>query len=207
MYYGTNPETKKQIVMDRKNAVVSANRIICGQTGAGKTFMMQNEISHIFSETEDSVFELTDGKQLQFTLEAIQRNHAKGRKTWIFIDEIHKMLKHQQYAELLCRLADTAEQYSSILTMATQDMCSLFETETGNMFLSDVNFLTFLSLSQEQCAVLCRYFRDIVPECVVERYCGDVSCGKGIFVVESKLLNPDSVSHIEVMPFVFHADK
>lgn len=206
MYYGTDSETKKQIVMDRRNSVVSANRIICGQAGAGKTFLVQNEISHIFSETEDSVFELTDGRQLPFTFEAVQRNHAKGRKTWVFIDGISKMLKHQQYAELLCRLADTAEQYSCILTMATQDMCSLFETETGNMLLSDVNFLTFLSLSQEQREVLYRYFREIVPECVIERYCGDVPCGNGIFVMESRLLNPDSVSHIEVMPFVFYAD-
>lgn len=203
MYYGTNPETQEQTVIDRRNSAVSANRIICGQAGAGKTFLIQNEISHIFSETEDSVFELTDGNQFPFTLEALHRNHEKGRKTWIFIDEISKMLKNQEHSELLCKLADTAERYSGILTMATQDMCGLFETETGNIILSDMNFLTFLSLSQHQREVLCRYFGEIVPESVIEKYCGDVPCGNGIFILDSRLLKPDSISQIEIMPFVF----
>ena len=203
MYYGTNLETQEQIMIDRKKPVISANRIIFGQAGAGKTFLIQDEIRHIFSEEEDSVFELTNGNQLLFTLEALRRNHEKGRKTWIFIDEISVMMHKHKSAELLCKLAGTAEQYSGILTLATQDMCSLFETEAGKIILTDMNFLTFLSLTQNERKVLCRYFKEIVPECVIERYCGDVSHGNGIFVMDSKLLNPDNAQHIEVMPFVF----
>lgn len=205
LYYGTNPETQKQITIDRRNSAVSANRIICGKSGTGKTFLIHDEIKHIFAEAEDAVFELTNENQLPFTLEALQRNHEKGRKTWIFVDEISAMLYNCKSAELLCKLAGTAERYSGILTLATQDMCSLFETETGNIILTDMNFMTFLSLTQKGRKVLCRYFGEIIPECVIERYCKDVPCGNGISIMESKLLNPDSTSHIEVVPFVFQS--
>lgn len=203
MYYGTNPETQEQIIIDRRNSAVPANRIICGQAGTGKTFLVQEEIRHIFSECEDSVFDLTDAKQLPFTLEALCRNHEKGRRTWIFIDEISKMIHNDRSAELLCKLAVTAEWYSGILTVTTQDMCSLFETDTGNSILTDMNFLTFLSLTQKERKVLYRYFGELVPDCIIEQYCSDVPCGNGIFIMDSKLLNPESTPHIKVMPFVF----
>ncbi len=87
MYYGTNAETGKPIICDRRTLNEPQTRGIFGCTGSGKTTLVREEIKSILRETNDTVFvvdlfgEYTDlvsggGYLIRFTKEDVsQKNY------------------------------------------------------------------------------------------------------------------------------------
>ncbi|MCL2545753.1 MAG: ATP-binding protein [Oscillospiraceae bacterium] len=119
------------------------------------------------------VFDIKDlGKQLK-TLgmlvvldqiwNRITANRAKGRRTWVFIDEIH-LLFANEYAALYCRdLWKRARKWGAIPTGITQNVEDLITSDIARTMLSNSEVIALLAQSHTDRVELAELL-DISPE-------------------------------------------
>ncbi len=90
------------------------------------------------------------GEQLRPTalvvvLEAINNrvisNRAKGKYTWVFLDEVYLYFKFHYSAEVLYRAWKRFRKYGGILTAATQNVQECLESETAKLMFANSEFL------------------------------------------------------------------
>ena len=94
------------------------------------------------------------GKQLQSIgmlvvldniLNRITANRAKGRNTYIFIDEIYLMFQHEYSANFLFTLWKRVRKYGAFCTGITQNVDDMLQSHTARTMLANSEFIVMLN--------------------------------------------------------------
>lgn len=122
---------------------------------------------------------------LDSILNRITKNRAKGRQTFIFIDEIYLLFRHEYTANFLYTLWKRVRKYGAFCTGITQNVDDLLESLTARTMLSNSEFLIMLnqgSTDKEKLANIINISDEQMS------YIIDVSPGCGLIKVGSALV-------------------
>lgn len=122
---------------------------------------------------------------LDSILNRITKNRAKGRKTFIFIDEIYLLFMQEYSAQFLYTLWKRVRKYGAFCTGITQNVGDLLESPTAQTMLSNSEFLIMLNqaaLDREDLGKLLQISEEQM------NYITDVSPGCGLIKVGSSLV-------------------
>ena len=100
-------------------------------------------------------FDIVDlGKQLKtlgmlivldYVWNRLTENRAKGRKTWIYMDEIYLLFSNEYSANFLFELYKRARKWGGIPTGITQNVEDLLRSDTARSMLANAEFVMMLS--------------------------------------------------------------
>lgn len=127
---------------------------------------------------------------LDSILNRITRNRAKGRQTFIIIDEIYLLFQHEYSANFLFTLWKRVRKYGAYCTGITQNVEDLLQSHTARTMLANSEFLIMLNqaptdkhelaklinISDEQMS----YITDVNPGC------GLIKVGSALVPFENK---------------------
>ena len=82
---------------------------------------------------------------LDSILNRITKNRAKGRKTFIFIDELYLLFQHEYSANFLFTLWKRVRKYGAYCTGITQNVEDLLQSHTARTMLANSEFLIMLN--------------------------------------------------------------
>ena len=82
---------------------------------------------------------------LDSILNRITENRMKGRKTYIFIDEIYLLFMHEYSAQFLFKLWKRVRKYGAFCTGITQNVEDLLQSHTARTMLSNSEFIIMLN--------------------------------------------------------------
>ena len=82
---------------------------------------------------------------LDSILNRITANKAHGKKTYIFIDEIYLLFKHEYSANFLFALWKRVRKYGAYITGITQNMEDLLENYTARIMLANSELVVMLN--------------------------------------------------------------
>lgn len=82
---------------------------------------------------------------LDSILNRITANKAQGKKTYIFIDEIYLLFKHEYSANFLFALWKRVRKYGAYITGITQNMEDLLENYTARIMLANSELVVMLN--------------------------------------------------------------
>ena len=82
---------------------------------------------------------------LDSILNRISANRAKGRNTFIFIDEIYLLFQHEYSANFLFTLWKRVRKYGAFATGITQNVGDLLQSHTAKTMLANSEFIVMLS--------------------------------------------------------------
>lgn len=82
-------------------------------------------------------------------LNRITRNRAKGRTTYIFIDEIYLMFMHEYSAEFLYKLWKRVRKYGAFAIGITQNVGDLIQSHTARTMIANSEFVIMLNQAKE----------------------------------------------------------
>ena len=82
---------------------------------------------------------------LDSILNRIIENRNKGRKTYIFIDEIYLLFMHEYSAQFLFKLWKRVRKYGAFCTGITQNVEDLLQSHTARTMLSNSEFIIMLN--------------------------------------------------------------
>ena len=122
---------------------------------------------------------------LDSILNRITKNRAQGRQTFIFIDEIYLLFRHEYTANFLYTLWKRVRKYGAFCTGITQNVDDLLESLTARTMLSNSEFLIMLnqgSTDKEKLASIINISDEQMS------YIIDVSPGCGLIKVGSALV-------------------
>lgn len=72
-------------------------------------------------------------------------NKARGRKTYIFIDEIYLLFKHEYSANFLFTLWKRVRKYGAFITGITQNVEDLLQSHTARTMLANSELVVMLN--------------------------------------------------------------
>ena len=87
----------------------------------------------------------------------ITQNKARGRKTYVFIDEIYLLFQHEYSANFLFTLWKRVRKNGAFITGITQNVEDLLQSHTARTMLANSEFVIMLNQAatdREQLAVL-----------------------------------------------------
>nr|MBQ4453675.1 ATP-binding protein [Clostridia bacterium] len=93
---------------------------------------------------------------LDSILNRIIDNRKKGRKTYIFIDEIYLLFMHEYSAQFLFKLWKRVRKYGAFCTGITQNVEDLLQSHTARTMLSNSEFIIMLNQAATDRAELAR---------------------------------------------------
>ena len=93
---------------------------------------------------------------LDSILNRIIENRKKGRKTYIFIDEIYLLFMHEYSAQFLFKLWKRVRKYGAFCTGITQNVEDLLQSHTARTMLSNSEFIIMLNQAATDRAELAR---------------------------------------------------
>lgn len=82
---------------------------------------------------------------LDSILNRITSNRAKGKKTFVFIDEIYLLFKHDYSADFLFTLWKRVRKYGAYCTGITQNVDDLLQSHTARTMLANSEFIIMLN--------------------------------------------------------------
>lgn len=82
---------------------------------------------------------------LDSILNRITENRAKGRKTYVFIDEIYLLFQHHYSAEFLFKLWKRVRKYGAFITGITQNVDDLLQSHTARTMLANSELVIMLN--------------------------------------------------------------
>lgn len=82
---------------------------------------------------------------LDYVWNRITENRAKGKKTWIYMDEIYLLFANEYSSNFLFELYKRARKWGGIPTGITQNVEDLLKSETARSMLSNTEFILMLS--------------------------------------------------------------
>ena len=82
---------------------------------------------------------------LDSILNRITANKERGKRTYIFIDEIYLLFKHEYSANFVYRLWKRVRKYNAMCTGITQDVADLLQNESAESMLSNSEFIIMLN--------------------------------------------------------------
>ena len=134
------------------------------------------------------------GKQLQpigmlvvldSILNRITQNRAKGRNTYIFIDEIYLLFQHEYSANFLFTLWKRVRKYGAYCTGITQNVDDLLQSHTARTMLANSEFITMLNQASTDRIELAKLLN--ISELQMG-YITNVGAGEGLLKVGSSLV-------------------
>ena len=134
------------------------------------------------------------GKQLQpigmlvvldSILNRITQNRAKGRNTFIFIDEIYLLFQHEYSANFLFTLWKRVRKYGAYCTGITQNVDDLLQSHTARTMLANSEFIIMLNQASTDRLELAKILNlsDLQMS-----YITNVGAGQGLLKVGSSLV-------------------
>lgn len=88
----------------------------------------------------------------------INRNSAKGTATWLYIDEIHILLKSPYSRDYLITLFKLVRKQGGICTGITQNVCDLLKDDDTSTLISNSEYTMFLKQAAPDAALLLKTF-------------------------------------------------
>ena len=82
---------------------------------------------------------------LDSILNRITQNRAKGKNTYIFIDEIYLLFQHEYSANFLFTLWKRVRKYGAYATGITQNVDDLLQSHTARTMLANSEFIIMLN--------------------------------------------------------------
>lgn len=134
------------------------------------------------------------GKQLQpigmlvvldSILNRITQNRAKGRNTFIFIDEIYLLFQHEYSANFLFTLWKRVRKYGAYCTGITQNVDDLLQSHTARTMLANSEFIIMLNQASTDRLELAKLLN--ISDLQMG-YITNVGAGEGLLKVGSSLV-------------------
>ncbi len=122
---------------------------------------------------------------LDSIINRVTRNRAKGITTFIFIDEIYLLFKHEYSANFLFSLWKRARKYGANCTGITQNVEDLLQSHTARTMLSNSEFLVLLNQASNDRIELAKLLG--ISDTQMS-YVTNVSAGSGLLRVGSLLV-------------------
>lgn len=82
---------------------------------------------------------------LDYVWNRITMNRAKGKRTWIYMDEIYLLFANEYSANFLFELYKRARKWGGVPTGITQNVEDLLKSETARSMLSNTDFIMMLN--------------------------------------------------------------
>ena len=118
-------------------------------------------------------------------LNRITANRAKGRKTYIFIDEIYLLFQHEYSANFLFTLWKRVRKYGAYCTGITQNVDDLLQSHTARTMLANSEFLIMLNQASTDRIKLAELLN--ISDTQMS-YITNVGAGRGLMKVGSALV-------------------
>jgi hypothetical protein len=122
---------------------------------------------------------------LDSILNRITQNRAKGRNTFIFIDEIYLLFQHEYSANFLFTLWKRVRKYGAYCTGITQNVDDLLQSHTARTMLANSEFIIMLNQSSTDRIELGRLLN--ISDLQMS-YITNVGAGQGLLKVGSSLV-------------------
>ena len=122
---------------------------------------------------------------LDSILNRITQNRAKGKQTFIFIDEIYLLFQHEYSANFLFTLWKRVRKYGAYATGITQNVDDLLQSHTARTMLANSEFLIMLnqaSTDREELAKLLNISNNQMS------YITNAEAGHGLMKIGSALV-------------------
>ena len=124
---------------------------------------------------------------LDYIWNRLSENRDKGRKTYIYFDEVHLLFQNEYSLDYLRMLWKRARKYGGVLTGITQNVEDLLKDDKSRSMLSNSEFLVLLKQNPTDAAKL----QDILHFTDSEiQYVNDTPAGHGILVLGGKTKIP-----------------
>lgn len=118
-------------------------------------------------------------------LNRITQNRAKGKATFIFIDEIYLLFQHEYSANFLFTLWKRVRKYGAYATGITQNVDDLLQSHTARTMLANSEFIVMLNQASTDREELARLLN--ISDLQLS-YITNVEAGHGLIKVGSSLV-------------------
>ena len=122
---------------------------------------------------------------LDSILNRITQNRAKGRNTFIFIDEIYLLFQHEYSANFLFTLWKRVRKYGAYATGITQNVDDLLQSHTARTMLANSEFIIMLNQASTDRLELAKLLN--ISDLQMS-YITNVEAGHGLIKVGSSLV-------------------
>lgn len=122
---------------------------------------------------------------LDSILNLITQNRAKGKETYIFIDEIYLLFQHEYSSNFLFTLWKRVRKYGAFATGITQNIDDLLQSHTARTMLANSEFIVMLNQASTDRFELAKLLN--ISEQQLQ-YITDVGAGHGLLKVGSSLV-------------------
>lgn len=122
---------------------------------------------------------------LDSILNRITQNRAKGRNTFIFIDEIYLLFQHEYSANFLFTLWKRVRKYGAYCTGITQNVDDLLQSHTARTMLANSEFIIMLNQASTDRLELAKLLN--ISDLQMS-YITNVGAGQGLLKVGSSLV-------------------
>ena len=121
----------------------------------------------------------------EITANRITQNRAKGRNTFIFIDEIYLLFQHEYSANFLFTLWKRVRKYGAYCTGITQNVDDLLQSHTARTMLANSEFIIMLNQASTDRLELAKLLN--ISDLQMS-YITNVGAGQGLLKVGSSLV-------------------
>ena len=115
----------------------------------------------------------------------ITQNRAKGRNTFIFIDEIYLLFQHEYSANFLFTLWKRVRKYGAYCTGITQNVDDILQSHTARTMLANSEFIIMLNQASTDRIELAKLLN--ISDLQLS-YITNVGAGQGLLKVGSSLV-------------------
>ena len=122
---------------------------------------------------------------LDSILNRITQNRAKGKNTFIFIDEIYLLFQHEYSANFLFTLWKRVRKYGTYATGITQNVDDLLQSHTARTMLANSEFIVMLNQASTDRIELAKLLN--ISDTQIS-YVTNVDAGHGLIKVGSSLI-------------------
>ena len=122
---------------------------------------------------------------IPFRVNRITQNRAKGRNTFIFIDEIYLLFQHEYSANFLFTLWKRVRKYGAYCTGITQNVDDLLQSHTARTMLANSEFIIMLNQASTDRIELAKLLN--ISDLQMS-YITNVGAGQGLLKVGSSLV-------------------
>ena len=181
---------KEKSIIDRCTAGALAIELFTN--GSLNTFAKQTNVD---TDNRLICYDILDlGKQLMSIgmlvvmdsiLNRITQNRAKGKSTFIFIDEIYLLFQHEYSANFLFTLWKRVRKYGAYATGITQNVDDLLQSHTARTMLANSEFIVMLNQASTDREELARLLN--ISDLQLS-YITNVEAGHGLIKVGSSLV-------------------
>ena len=122
---------------------------------------------------------------LDSIMNRIAQNREKGKKTFIYIDEIYLLFMHEYSAQFLYKLWKRVRKYGAYCTGITQNVSDLLQSYTARTMLSNSEFIVMLNQAASDRIELAKLLNISEDQL---NYITNVEAGHGLMKIGSNLV-------------------